>query len=135
MGVLSHALRRLGQDQRRAVDTRVGRPDGLHGRVHDLERQLQERKARQFPDVEARKRWISVVPREQPGRWKPVADTGEYAAYLSVRVLGVPRARSLAQAEWPSGGTAAKSAAELFDLLAEWDAKNYVVCAGTGAGA
>ena len=48
-------------------------------------------------------------------------------------VLGVPR--SLAQAEGPSGGTAAKSAAELFDLLAEWDAKNYVVCAGTGAGA
>ena len=51
----------------------------------------------------------------------------EYSAY--------PGLGSLAQAEWPSGGTAAKGAAELFDLLAEWDAKNYVVCAGTGAGA
>ena len=62
----------------------------------------------------------------------PRSTLREFAQYPDW-VRGVPR--PLAQAEWPSGGTAAKGAAELFDLLAEWDAKNYVVCAGTGAGA
>jgi hypothetical protein len=35
---------------------------------------------------------------------------------------------------WPGGGKEAKSAEQLFELLAEWDARNYVVCAATKEG-
>ncbi len=35
---------------------------------------------------------------------------------------------------WPGGGKEPKSADQLFELLAEWDARNYVVCAATKEG-
>ena len=35
---------------------------------------------------------------------------------------------------WPGGGKEPKSADQLFELLADWDARNYVVCAATKEG-
>jgi hypothetical protein len=36
---------------------------------------------------------------------------------------------------WPGGGKEPRSADDLFELLAEWDTRNYVVCAATKEGA
>ena len=62
--------------------------------------------------------------------WQP---TGGYKAFKANNPESGPS--SLSPAEWFTGGSAAKTADQMFDFLAECDRQNYVVCAGTGAGA
>jgi hypothetical protein len=62
--------------------------------------------------------------------WQPA---GGWSAFRANNPEG--GSASLRQARWPGGGTGTKTADELFDFLEDCDARNYVVCAGTGAGA
>jgi hypothetical protein len=62
--------------------------------------------------------------------WQP---KGGYKAFTANNPSAGPT--SLEAAPWLTGARGAKNADEFFDFLEECDKRNFVICAGTGAGA
>ena len=75
-----------------------------------------------------------TIMRNAQGLYNCYLPVGGYQAYKGNSPHDGPR--GLTGAAWPiTGGKAAKTPDEFFNFLEECDRKNFVVCAGTGAGA